>query len=62
MTLFGAVSLAATLGMVVGPWAGGWLYDALGSYAWMFTGSSASASPWRSCSRSDRRRRWKRRC
>jgi MFS family permease len=38
---FGAVSLAATLGMALGPWAGGWLYDALGSYAWMFIGSSA---------------------
>jgi MFS family permease len=38
---FGAVSLAATLGMALGPWAGGWLYDALGSYGWMFVGSSA---------------------
>jgi len=38
---FGAVSLAATLGMALGPWVGGWLYDALGSYAWMFVGSSA---------------------
>ena len=38
---FGAVSLAATLGMALGPWMGGWLYDALGSYAWMFVGSSA---------------------
>ena len=38
---FGAVSLAATLGMALGPWAGGWLYDAVGSYAWMFVGSSA---------------------
>jgi MFS family permease len=38
---FGAVSLAATLGMAVGPWAGGWLYDARGSYAWMFIGSAA---------------------
>jgi len=38
---FGAVSLAATLGMALGPWIGGWLYDALGSYAWMFVGSSA---------------------
>jgi MFS family permease len=38
---FGAVSLAATLGMALGPWAGGWLYDALGSYGWMFIGSSA---------------------
>jgi MFS family permease len=38
---FGAVSLAATLGMAMGPWAGGWLYDAVGSYAWMFIGSAA---------------------
>ncbi len=38
---FGAVSLAATLGMALGPWVGGWLYDALGSYGWMFIGSSA---------------------
>jgi MFS family permease len=40
-TAFGAVSLAATIGMAVGPWAGGWLYDAVGSYAWMFIGSAA---------------------
>jgi MFS family permease len=38
---FGAVSLAATLGMALGPWIGGVLYDAVGSYAWMFIGSSA---------------------
>jgi MFS family permease len=38
---FGAVSLAATLGMALGPWLGGWAYDAVGSYAWMFVGSSA---------------------
>ncbi len=38
---FGAVSLAATLGMALGPWIGGWLYDTVGSYAWMFVGSSA---------------------
>jgi MFS family permease len=38
---FGAVSLSATLGMAIGPLAGGWLYDTLGSYAWMFIGSSA---------------------
>jgi MFS family permease len=38
---FGAVSAAATLGMAVGPWAGGWLYDAVGSYSWMFIASSA---------------------
>ena len=38
---FGAVSVAATLGMALGPWLGGTLYDSLGSYAWMFVGSSA---------------------
>ena len=38
---FGAVSLAATLGMALGPWIGGRVYDALGSYAWMFIGSAA---------------------
>jgi MFS family permease len=38
---FGAVSLAATLGMALGPWLGGALFDAVGSYAWMFIGSSA---------------------
>ena len=38
---FGAVSLAATVGMALGPLVGGRLYDTLGSYAWMFIGSSA---------------------
>jgi cyanate permease len=27
--------------MALGPWLGGALYDSLGSYAWMFVGSSA---------------------
>ena len=38
---FGAVSLAATIGMALGPWLGGRLYDGLGSYAWMFVASTA---------------------
>ena len=38
---FGAVSTVATLGMALGPVAGGWLYDGLGSYAWLFIASSA---------------------
>lgn len=37
---FGAVSTAATLGMALGPVAGGWLYDGFGSYAWLFIASS----------------------
>ncbi len=40
-TVFGAVSAASTLGMAIGPLAGGWLYDALGGYSWLFVGSSA---------------------
>lgn len=38
---FGAVSLTATVGMAIGPLIGGWLYDALGTYAFMFVGSAA---------------------
>jgi MFS family permease len=38
-TMFGAVNMASTLGMALGPWAGGWLYDAYGSYFWLFIGS-----------------------
>jgi MFS family permease len=39
-TAFGAVALVSTLGMAVGPWAGGWLYDAFGSYFWLFAASA----------------------
>jgi MFS family permease len=38
-TTFGAVGFASTLGMALGPLAGGWVYDALGSYVWLFIGS-----------------------
>ncbi len=38
-TVFGAVALVSTLGMAIGPWAGGWLYDTSGSYFWLFMGS-----------------------
>jgi len=36
---FGAVAFVSTLGMAIGPVAGGWLYDAFGSYFWLFIGS-----------------------
>jgi MFS family permease len=38
-TTFGAVSMFASLGMALGPWAGGFVFDAYGSYAWLYIGS-----------------------
>jgi MFS family permease len=39
-TTFGAAGFASTLGMALGPPIGGWLYDAVDTYAWLFIGSS----------------------
>ena len=39
-TVFGAVAFVSSLGMAVGPWAGGRLYDASGTYGWLFIGSA----------------------
>jgi MFS family permease len=38
-TAYGAVFLISTLGMGIGSYAGGILYDRLGSYAWLYGGS-----------------------
>ena len=38
-TALGAVAFVSTVGMALGPWAGGWVYDAFGSYFWLFIGS-----------------------
>jgi MFS family permease len=38
-TAFGAVAMVSTLGMAIGPWAGGWLFDTFGSYFWLYVGS-----------------------
>ncbi|MGH7332664.1 MAG: MFS transporter [Candidatus Rokuibacteriota bacterium] len=38
-TVLGAVAFVSTLGMALGPWLGGWLYDTYGSYFWLFLGS-----------------------
>src|SRR5947199_9774673 len=29
----------STLGMALGPWAGGWLYDTFGGYFWLYMGA-----------------------
>lgn len=39
-TMFGAAGLVSTLGMALGPWAGGTLYDAFGDYFWLYVGSA----------------------
>jgi MFS family permease len=38
-TLFGAVSMFASVGMALGPWAGGYVFDTFASYAWLYLGS-----------------------
>lgn len=38
---YGGVFLISTLGMGLGSFAGGWVYDTFGSYAWLFGGSFA---------------------
>jgi MFS family permease len=40
-TVFGAVAMLSTIGMAVGPWTGGWIYDNLGGYFWLYIASCA---------------------
>jgi predicted MFS family arabinose efflux permease len=40
-TAYGAVFLVSTLGMGLGSFAGGWFYDQLGGYTWLFLSSAA---------------------
>jgi MFS family permease len=42
-TAYGAVFLISTIGMGVGSFAGGWIYDRLGSYVWLYGASFAVA-------------------
>jgi MFS family permease len=42
-TVFGAMTMVSALGMAFGPWAGGTVFDAFNSYAWLYVGSSALA-------------------
>jgi MFS family permease len=38
-TVFGAATMVSTLGMALGPLAGGWIYDRYASYGWLYLGS-----------------------
>jgi MFS family permease len=38
-TTFGAVSMVSSLGMALGPWMGGWVFDTFGAYRWLYIGS-----------------------
>jgi MFS family permease len=42
-TVFGAATMLSSLGMSIGPLAGGWVFDRFGAYAWLYVGSSAVA-------------------
>jgi MFS family permease len=39
--VFGAATMLSSLGMSIGPLAGGWVFDTFGNYSWMFAGSFA---------------------
>jgi MFS family permease len=38
-TVFGAMTMASSIGMAFGPWAGGWVYDTFNAYSWLYIGS-----------------------
>lgn len=42
-TVFGAMTMASSLGMAFGPWAGGRIFDAFNSYVWLYLGASGVA-------------------
>jgi MFS family permease len=42
-TVFGAMTMVSALGMAFGPWAGGTIFDAFNSYAWLYIGCAAIA-------------------
>lgn len=38
-TVFGAVTMASSIGMALGPLAGGWIFDTFNAYRWLYVGS-----------------------
>ena len=39
-TVFGAATMLSSLGMAIGPVAGGWVFDTQGNYAWLYIASA----------------------
>ena len=42
-TVFGAATMLSSLGMSIGPVAGGWVFDTFSTYAWLYIASAAVA-------------------
>ena len=40
-SMFGAVAMISTIGMAIGPWVGGFIFDRLGGYGWLYVAASA---------------------
>jgi MFS family permease len=38
-TVIGGTAMAGSLGMAIGPLAGGWIYDTFGGYSWLYVGA-----------------------
>ena len=38
--VLGAATMLSSVGMALGPWIGGWIFDTFQNYAWLFIGSS----------------------
>lgn len=43
-TVFGAATMLSSLGMAIGPVAGGWVFDNYGAYTWLYLASMAVAT------------------
>jgi MFS family permease len=42
-TVFGAMTMASSIGMAFGPWAGGRIFDTFNSYMWLYIGATTVA-------------------
>jgi MFS family permease len=40
-TMFGAVTMVASFGMAIGPWAGGLVFDTFNGYGWLYIGAAS---------------------